>query len=208
MVYLLQGFHHSSTSINDTLEELNRQEPDVFETKSFNDEHLTRQLFFSMSEAERRRQFEDGMYRRQCTFVIHERIRNENFESEQRNKTNMSFSAEKERDISFLKSQQERECQFQANEAIRASTFYEEEAQRVAADLEAQKRRGELYHLLHDKLQKQCLKDEARRSSGFEAWALALLRERKQKQVDGYKGEERVREEKFVRSLDSRNSGR
>jgi len=192
---------HLPLSMNDVINELSRQEPDAFETQFFNDEHGTRHLTFARSRTEWRRQFEDGMYRRQCTFLINERIRDENFESEQRNRTNMSFSAEKERDTSFLHSQQERERKFCANEAMRTSIFCEEEAQRVAADLEAQKMRGELFDALQDKLQKQCSEDEARRNADFEAWALALLQERKQKQVDGYKDEERVREETFVRSL-------
>lgn len=190
------------------MKQLGEQEPDASEIKSFNDEHRRRQLDFAMSQADLRRQFEEGMYRRQCEFLANERLRDENFESETRNRTNVAFSAEKERDLSFLHSQQEREHTFQASEALRASIFCEEEARRAAADLEAQKKRGEFFDSLQDKLQKQCFEAEARRNSDFETWALALLRERKQQQVDGYKDEERVRQERFAESVDARSRGK
>jgi hypothetical protein len=164
-------------------------------------------LDFDRSQAERERHFDDGICRRRSIFLANERIREENFESNQRNFTNTSFGAEKERDLSFMHSQQERERKFVVSEARRASSFCDAEAERVAVNLEAQKERGERFDALQDKLQKQGLEDEARRTSDLEMWALALLREREQQLVDGYKNEERTREERFVRSIDSRNDG-
>jgi hypothetical protein len=186
------------------MQELSTQEPDALESKFFKDEHCLRQLNFERSQVERKRHFQDGIQSRRHIFFASERIREDTFEHDQRDRAATHDREERAHDASFLHSQQERERKFLVSEARRVSSFCDAEAERVATDLKAQKKRGELFDSVQDKLQKQCSEDEAQRTSDLETWALGLLQERKQQQVDGYKDEERTREVRFVRSVDSR----
>lgn len=204
----LQDFHHSPPSASDVMKELSSQELGTLDSRFFDDEHRKRELDFERSQNERKLLFEDGIQRRQHIFLANEKIREDTFELDQRNREVTYEEKAREREASFLRSQQEKERGFLTSEARRELSFCEEEAVRVSAELEAQRKRGELFDTLQDNLRKQCFEDEVRRISDLESWALALLRERKQQQVDGYKDEERIREERFVRSVDLRSNGR
>ena len=110
---------------------------------------------------------------------------------------------ERRRDITFLDSQYEKENQFLADEGTRVSKFRQAESGRAIAHIDAQKKREGLFKSLQDKLQNQCAEDEARRIYDLKVWASEMLQERKRRQVEGYKDEERAREGRFVRSVDS-----
>jgi hypothetical protein len=114
-----------------------------------------------------------------------------------------SIQLEHERLMEFVNAQTTRRATFRDAEGQRESGFRDAERLRARHCRTAWANRDAKFYSMQDRLQEQCLESDRQRTSVFEEWASKLLRDEEERETCDYKTEEREREERFARAVET-----